>query len=240
MDHSKLIQDLITNNFKLSIDKIKKLSIKYNKNIYNFDDFIKEYHIDNDCSELFDNLTERGYIFDDHMVKNYMARTTDGDNISWYINNKKDDSYLVNPILHCDSPDYDLFETLLQKNLNPNFDDIDELCFRAPDVIKTYKILLEYGYKFDHHKYNKYVLYQFMKSLASALKYHSDKYYVQKVYNHPEVKKYFGKEINITKKDIERGKELYGYFDTDKIFEVLPADFPKFSSKYNNHSYLKS
>ena len=229
MDHSILIKDLITYNSKLSIDEIKNISVKYNKKVYNFDDFIKEYQVDNDCSELFDNLTERGYIFDDHMVKNYMARTTDATNVSWYVHNNKDDSYLVNPIIYSDSPDYDLFENLLQKNLNPNFDDIDELCFRAPDVIKTYNILFNYGYKFNHHKNYKYVLYEFMKLLDSSLKY-STETVVNKVFNHPEVKKYFGKEIKITQKDIERAKYLGASIDT-KIKELLP-NFPKFSSKY--------
>lgn len=68
-----------------------------------------------------------------------------------------------------------------------------------------------------------------MKLLDSSLKY-SKETVVNKVFNHPEVKKYFGKEIKITQKDIERAKYLGASIDT-KIKE-LPPNFPKFSSKY--------
>lgn len=86
MDYKKLVEKLINGNTILTINKIKNLIIIYQDNKYKFDDFLKEYQLDNDPIELFEILVELGYEFNSSHFAYYVnnAYIDNNDLIDWY------------------------------------------------------------------------------------------------------------------------------------------------------------
>ncbi len=86
MDYEKLVSNLIDNKITLSVDKLKRIRVIFNNETYKFDDFLKEYQLNNDPIELFDNLTDRGYDFNSSHFAYYInnAYIDSNDLIDWY------------------------------------------------------------------------------------------------------------------------------------------------------------
>ncbi len=90
MDYKKLVNDLINDKIKLSVEKLKRIKVIFNKYEYIFDDFLKEYQLENDPIELFENLIERDYEFNSSHFAYYInnAYIDSNDLINWYRRNQ--------------------------------------------------------------------------------------------------------------------------------------------------------
>jgi hypothetical protein len=86
MDYKKLVCELIDDTIIVDINELKLISVMYKNKLYNFDDFLKEYQLNNDPIELFENLIERGYKFDSSHFAYYInnAYIDCNDLIDWY------------------------------------------------------------------------------------------------------------------------------------------------------------
>jgi hypothetical protein len=84
MDYKKLVDNLINGTIKLSVEKLKRIRVMYKNKKYKFDDFLKEYQLNTDPIELFDNLIERGYEFDSSHFAYYINNSYCNEITDWY------------------------------------------------------------------------------------------------------------------------------------------------------------